>query len=78
MGAGARRVITCMATWAVLLVVALPLPLLPGRWGDMDHQRALGLLWWLLAFIVPFMTCALNRRWIYANERKPGGAARRA
>ncbi|WP_416873527.1 hypothetical protein [Kitasatospora sp. SC0581] len=67
-----------MATWGVLLVVVVLLPFLPGRWGEHDRQRALALLWWLLVFIGPFVTCALNRRWIHANERKPGGAARRA
>lgn len=80
MGVGARKVITWLATWAALLVVALLLPLLPGRWGDDDHQRALGMLWWLIVFIAPFVTSAANRRWIHAHAaaRKPRGAGRGA
>ncbi|MFG2904391.1 hypothetical protein ACGF13_04920 [Kitasatospora sp. NPDC048286] len=66
-----------MATWAALLVVVPLMPLLPGRWGERDRQWTLGLLWWLLVFIGPFVACAVNRRWIHADGRKPGGAGRR-
>ncbi|MFI2612990.1 hypothetical protein [Kitasatospora sp. NPDC018619] len=67
-----------MATWAVILVLLVPMTLLPGRWGEHDRQWTLGLLWWLLVFVGPFVACAANRRWIHASARKPAGAGRRS
>ncbi|MBD0696058.1 hypothetical protein [Streptomyces sp. CBMA123] len=71
----ARVVITWMATWAALIVLLLSPMVLPERWLYYVYSPASVGLWMLSMLVGPFVTCALNRRWIRTGVWRGGRRA---